>query len=95
MNQTKRPLTATEVDLSRKPLAYAVMICMLFVGGSLIGRVTGYWQTSISNHEYLFHVKNLDTAFYQHNRGEVPGYNKDAWLRMMKKIRVCLSSFQS
>jgi len=70
-----------------KPLAYAVMICMLFVGGSLIGRVTGYWQTSISNHEYLFHVKNLDTAFYQHNRGEVPGYNKDAWLRMMKKIR--------
>jgi len=63
------------------------MICMLFVGGSLIGRVTGYWQTSISNHEYLFHVKNLDTAFYQHNRGEVPGYNKDAWLRMMKKIR--------
>ena len=70
-----------------KPLAYAVMICMLFVGGSLIGRVTGYWQTSISNHEYLFHVKNLDTPFYQHNRGEVPNYNKDAWLRMMKKIR--------
>ena len=70
-----------------KPLAYAVMICTLFVGGSLVGRLTGYWQTSISNHEYLFHVKNLDTPFYQHNRGEVPSYNKDAWLRMMKKIR--------
>ena len=70
-----------------KPLAYAVMICMLFVGGSLIGRVTGFWQTGISNHEYLFHVKNLDMPFYGHNRGEVPSYNKDAWMRMMKKIR--------
>ena len=70
-----------------KPLAYGVMICMLFVGGSLIGRVTGHWQTGISNHEYLFHVKNLDMPFYQHNRGEVPSYNKDAWMRMMKKIR--------
>jgi hypothetical protein len=25
--------------------------------------------------------------FYQHNRGEVPAYNKEAWLRMMQKIR--------
>jgi hypothetical protein len=68
-------------------LAYAVMICMLFVGGSLIGRLTGYWQTGISNTEYLFHVQNLDMPFYQHNRGEVPAYNKEAWLRMMQKIR--------
>jgi NapH/MauN family ferredoxin-type protein len=70
-----------------KPLAYAVMICMLFAGGSLIGRVAGYWQTGISNHEYLFHVKNLDMPFYQHNRGQVPTYNKDTWLQMMHKIR--------
>ena len=70
-----------------KPLAYAVMICMLFVGASLIGRLTGNWQTGISNREYLFHVQNMDTPFYQHNRGQVPNYNKDAWLRMMEKIR--------
>jgi hypothetical protein len=25
--------------------------------------------------------------FYNHNRGELPAYNKEAWLRMMKKIR--------
>ena len=49
--------------------------------------MTGYWQTGISNNEYLFHVRNLDMPFYQHNRGEVPAYNKEAWLRMMKKIR--------
>jgi hypothetical protein len=60
---------------------------MLFVGGSLIGRLTGNWQTAISKHEYLFHVKNLDMPFYQHNRGQTPVYNKDAWLRMMNKIR--------
>jgi len=50
-----------------KPLAYAVMICMLFVGASLIGRLTGNWQTGISDREYLFHVQNMDMPFYQHN----------------------------
>ncbi len=53
----------------------------------MAGKLTGYWQTGISNSEYLFHVQNLNMPFYNHNRGEVPAYNKDAWLRMMKKIR--------
>jgi len=70
-----------------QPLSYAVMICMLFAGGSLIGRVAGYWQTGISNNEFLFHVRNLNMPFYQHNRGQVPNYNKDAWLQMMNRIR--------
>jgi hypothetical protein len=58
----------------------------VFIGGSVAGRIAGYWQTSISNNEYLFHVRNLDMPFYQHNRGEVTPYDKEAWLRMMKKI---------
>jgi hypothetical protein len=58
-----------------------------FFGGSLAARITGYWQTGISNNEYLFHVRNLNMPFYQHNRGEVPAYNKESWLRMLKKIR--------
>jgi len=70
-----------------KPWVYAAAICILFIGGSLAGRIIGYWQSAISNNEYLFHVRNLDMPFYQHNRGEVPAYNKEAWLRMMKKIR--------
>jgi len=70
-----------------KPLAYAMMICLLFVGGSLVGRLTGNWQTAISKNEYLFHIKHLDMPFYQHNRGRTPSYNKEAWLRMMQKIR--------
>jgi polyferredoxin len=70
-----------------KPWIYATAICLLFVGGSVAGRLTGYWQTGISTNEYLFHVRNLAMPFYNHNRGEVPAYNKEAWLRMMKKIR--------
>jgi polyferredoxin len=70
-----------------KPLVYALIVGMLFVGGSMISRLTGNWQTAISNHEYLFHVKNLNMPFYQHNRGQTPAYNKEAWLRMMNKIR--------
>ena len=80
-------LSAARRNAILKPLAYAVIVCLLFVGGSLIGRLTGNWQTVISNNEYLFHVKNLDMPFYQHNRGQTPVYNKEAWLRMMQKIR--------
>jgi len=80
-------ISASRRNWILKPLGYAVMICMLFVGASLIGRLTGNWQTGISNREYLFHVQNMDMPFYQHNRGQVPNYNKDAWLRMMEKIR--------
>ena len=70
-----------------RPALYAAAICLLFIGGSLFGRATGYWHNQISNNEYLFHVSNLDLPFYQHNRGQTPDYNKKAWLRMMKKIR--------
>ena len=70
-----------------KPWVYATTICLLFIGGSVAARMTGYWQTGISNNEYLFHVRNLDMPFYQHNRGQVPAYNKKAWLRMMNKLR--------
>ncbi len=80
-------ISASKRKAILKPWVYATAICLLFIGGSLAGRITGYWQTGISNKEYLFHVRNLDMPFYQHNRGGVPAYNKEAWLRMMKKIR--------
>ena len=70
-----------------KPWVYAAAICLLFIGGSAAGRITGRWQNSISGSEYLFHVRHLELPIYQHNRGQVPDYNKEAWLRMMKSIR--------
>jgi len=70
-----------------KPWIYAVSISLLFLGSSLLARATGTWQTTISNQEYLFHVRHLDLPMYQHTRGQIPAYNKDAWLRMMAEIR--------
>ncbi len=80
-------LSGSKTRAILKPWVYAATICLLFIGGTLTGRVTGYWQTAISGNEYLFHVQNLGLPLYQHNRGEVPDYDKDAWLRMLKKIR--------
>jgi len=80
-------LSAANRKAILKPWVFAAAICLLFIGGSLVGRLSGHWQTAISNNEYLFHIQNLDMPFYQHNQGEVPAYNKEAWLRMMKKIR--------
>jgi polyferredoxin len=77
-----------------KPLFYAAAIFLLFMGGSIIGRLTGHWQTSISNNEYSFHVAHLQTPFYQHNRGQVPVYNKEAWLRMMEEIKKSKGAWQ-
>jgi polyferredoxin len=70
-----------------KPWIYAVLICGLFIGGALFGRITGNWQNSISTSEYLFHVSHLNLPMYQHNRGQVPTYNKVAWLQMMHELR--------
>jgi len=77
-----------------KPLFYAAAIFLLFMGGSIIGRLTGHWQTSISNNEYSFHVAHLQTPFYQHNRGQVTIYNKEAWLRMMEEIKKSKGAWQ-
>ncbi len=70
-----------------KPWVYATVMCLLFIGGSLVGRMTGYWQNSISAGEYQFHVRHLGLPIYHHSRGQVPAYDKDAWLRMMHEIR--------
>lgn len=80
-------ISASKQNWVLKPWVYAVIICLLFIGGSLAGRISGHWQTAISNQEYLFHVTHLDMPIYQHNRGQVPAYNKEAWLRMMESIR--------
>lgn len=69
------------------PWLYAAAISLLFIGIATFGRMAGVWQNEISNREYRFHVQNLDQPFYQHNRGQVPAYNLEAWLRMMRALR--------
>jgi polyferredoxin len=70
-----------------KPWVYATIISLLFLGGSTLGRITGLGQTGISTNEYLFHIRHLNLPLYQHSRGQIPAYNKEAWLRMMKELR--------
>jgi len=70
-----------------QPFVYAILIVLIFLGGSLAGRATGYWNNAISTSEYLFHSRHIDLPIYQHNRGQTPGYNKSAWLAMMNRIK--------
>lgn len=80
-------ISATQRKGILKPWVYATAICLLFIGGPMLGRATGYWQNSISDYEYAFHVKHLDMPLYQHSRGQLPVYNKEAWLRMLDELR--------
>ncbi len=69
------------------PAVFAAAVCLLFIAGPLAGRISGRWHTGISTAEYRFHISNLDLPLYGHNRGQVPAYNKQAWLRMMDAVR--------
>lgn len=61
-------------------LAYAAILISLFLVGTTTPRLTGHWQNSLSLEEYSYHLKRLDDPEYQHNRGQVPDYDYDAFL---------------
>ncbi len=62
-------------------LAYAIIIVSLFLVGTTIPRLTGHWQNSLSLEEYSYHLERLDEPEYQHNRGQVPDYDYNSFLR--------------
>lgn len=57
-----------------RPAAYAFAIILLFLGGSIIARLSGVWQNNIPTQEYRYHIKHLHDPSYFHNRGQVPDY---------------------
>lgn len=59
----------------RRP-AYAVIIIMLFLIGTAIARLAGYWHNQISPGEYLHHITRLEEPDYYHNRGQVPDHEE-------------------
>jgi polyferredoxin len=63
--------------LSRR--AYAWTIIGVFLAGTLIARLFGVWDNTISNQEYRHHIENIDQPQYEHNRGEVSDYDKRKW----------------
>jgi polyferredoxin len=60
-----------------KAIFIGVSLILIFSGGSFIARLSGYWQNNISNKEYLYHTQRLHNFVYGHNRGAVPGYNRE------------------
>jgi hypothetical protein len=49
-------LTGTRVAVPG--LVFALLVVLLFWGGTVAGKVTGYWQTSISVQEYVLLARN-------------------------------------
>ncbi|MGQ9578822.1 MAG: 4Fe-4S binding protein [Candidatus Aminicenantales bacterium] len=62
-------------------LAYAGILIFLFLVGTTIPRLTGHWHNSLSPEEYSYHIERLDEPEYQHNRGQVPDYDYDVFLK--------------
>ncbi len=58
---------------------YALAIVVIFIGGVVTAKMSGFWQNSIPVREYIYHMQHLDGPEYYHNRGEVPDYDADKW----------------
>ena len=81
-----KQLPQLNIQCFRKMVQYLFLATVVLIGIKF-SIFVNQLASGISDNEYLFHVRNLDMPFYQHNRGEVPAYDKEAWLRMMKQIR--------
>ncbi|GAB4370907.1 MAG: 4Fe-4S binding protein [Calditrichia bacterium] len=75
--------TTQKVKIPRK--VYALIIVLLFLLGTTLARLSGYWQNSITLQEYQYHIQKLDDPLYQHNRGQVPQY-EDRRIRGEKEL---------
>jgi NapH/MauN family ferredoxin-type protein len=54
-----------------------MMVIGIFLMGTFLARVSGYWQNNISQEEYRKRVQEIDKPVYGHNRGEVPDYTDE------------------
>ncbi len=55
-----------------RPAAFAAVVVLLFVGGTLLARATGHWRNGITDQEYAHRVRTIDSPAYAHDRGRVP-----------------------
>ncbi|NOY57873.1 MAG: 4Fe-4S binding protein, partial [Calditrichaeota bacterium] len=70
--------SVTRTKARLQPVVYALVIVLLFLGGSVIARLTGVWQNNIPTQEYRYHIKHLNDPSYFHNRGQVPDYQSQS-----------------
>ncbi|HDY89474.1 MAG TPA: 4Fe-4S dicluster domain-containing protein [bacterium] len=52
---------------------YGLAVVLLFIFFSFVsfGRITGNWENSISTHEYMVRIKDINNPLYDHNRGRI------------------------
>jgi len=55
-----------------RPAAFAAVVVVLFVGGTLLARASGHWRNAVSDQEYAQRVRTIDSPAYAHDRGRVP-----------------------
>ena len=69
-------MSVTRKRFRLKPMAYAWILVGLFVAGTLLAKLSGYWHNWIPVEEYKYHVQHLHDPEYYHNRGAVPRYDE-------------------
>ena len=69
-----------KVTKKSKPIptwAFGLTVVLIFILGTTLARFTGHWQNSITDQEYQRRVQEIHKPVYDHNRGDVPEYDKD------------------
>lgn len=59
------------------PKKYVIAAFLAFAIPILAFKVIGYWKNDVSLEEYQYHIENIDSPAYHHNRGQVAPYNPD------------------
>jgi len=60
-----------------RPAAFAALVVVLFVGGTLLARALGMWHSSVTVDEYAHSIRAIDSPEFTHLMGEVP--NRAEW----------------
>ena len=62
---------------SVRPAVFAVMVVAMFYGGIQVAKLSGYWNTGISNAEYQRRIHEIDSPKYHHARGQIQEYGPE------------------
>jgi NAD-dependent dihydropyrimidine dehydrogenase PreA subunit len=57
-----------------RPAVFAVLVLTLFYGGIQLAKLSGYWNTGISQDEYRRRIAEIDAPKYHHARGQIQEY---------------------
>ncbi len=71
---------ALKTSTRSKPIPvwkFGVAVILVFVLGTSLANVTGYWHNSISDSEYQRRIQEINKPVYDHNRGQVPKYGPE------------------